>query len=89
MSKRLKENSKNRANHFSTFDLGCAAALISIGFKLISLNKQNPNKVLFIFEKKVDIEEVVNKYFSGKLKVSARVLIDNIKMLKNMIYSNF
>ena len=89
MNKKLKENSEYQTSHFSTFDLGCAAALISIGFKLISLNKQNPHKVLFIFEKKVDIEEVVNKYFSGKLKVSARVLIDNIKMLKNRIYSNF
>ena len=75
-------------NYFYTFDLGCSAALISMGFELISLDKQNPRKVLFIFSRKKNIDEVVNDYFSGRLKVSGRVLFDNIKMLKNRIYSS-
>lgn len=75
-------------DNFSTYDLGCSAALISVGFELVSLNKTNPRRVLFIFQKKVGIDEKVNDYFSGKLKVSARVLFDNTKMLKNRIYSS-
>jgi len=86
MTRKLKQN--NQIDNFSTFDLGCSAALISVGFELISLNKQNPRKVLFIFAKKDGIEKVVNDYFSGKLKVSARALFDTTKMLKNRIYSN-
>jgi len=78
----------NQVNYFSSFDLGVSATLISVGFKLVSLDKTNPRKVLFIFEKKVGIDEKVNDYFSGKLKVSARTLLDNIKMLKNRIYSS-
>ncbi|KKU19345.1 MAG: hypothetical protein UX30_C0014G0005 [Candidatus Saccharibacteria bacterium GW2011_GWA2_46_10] len=79
----------NQTDNFSTFDLGCSAALISVGFELLSLDKQNPRKVLFIFTRKVGIEEVANDYFLGKLKVSARTLFDNTKMLKNRIYSSF
>jgi hypothetical protein len=75
-------------NYFSTYDLGLAAALISVGFDLVSLNKQDPHRVLFIFGKKIGIDKRVNDYFSGKLKVSARSLFDNIKMLKNRIYSS-
>lgn len=75
-------------NYFSTYDLGLSAALISVGFELISLDKQDPHKVLFIFEKKIGIDKAVNDYFSGRLKVSARGLFDNIKMLKNRIYSS-
>jgi hypothetical protein len=59
-----------------------------VGFELVSLDKTNQRKCLFVFEKKVGIEEKVNDYFSGKLKVSARALLDNMKMLKNRIYSS-
>ena len=87
MTKNLNQQD-NQANHFSTFDLGCSAALISAGFELDSLDKENPRKVRFIFRRKVGIDEAVNDYFSEKLKVSARAMFDNIKMLKNRIYSN-
>lgn len=76
------------ATYFYTFDLGCAAALVSGGFELVSLDKENPRKVQFIFKRKVGIDEAVNDYFSDKLKVRARTLFDNIKMLKNRIYSS-
>ena len=88
MNKPLKDISDNQINYFSTFDLGSCAALISVGFELTSLDKQNPHKVLFVFKKKIGVEEAVNDYFSGNLKVSARTMFDNIKMLKNRIYSS-
>lgn len=78
----------NQEALFSTSDLGCSAALISTGFELVDLDKANPRKVLFIFEKRIGIEETVNEYWSGKLQLNARGLFDNIKMLKNRLYSN-
>jgi hypothetical protein len=83
-----KLDTDNQIDNFSTFDLGCSAALVSVGFELISLDKQNPRKVLFIFSKKAGIDQAVIDYFSDKLKVSARTLFDNTKMIKNRIYSN-
>jgi len=79
---------ENPENYFFTYDLGCTASLISSGYELLSLNKQNPKKVLFIFKRKNGIDEAVNNYFGDKLKVNARTLIDNIKMIKNRIYSS-
>lgn len=73
---------------YTTYDLGCSAALISIGFELVSLDKQNQRKVLFIFARKGYIEKTVNEYFSNQLKVNARSFFDNIKSLKNRIYSS-
>jgi len=72
---------------FSTFDLGCSAALISTGFELISLDKSNPQKVLFMFKEKIGIKETVDNYWSDYLIVKSRSFFDNIKMLKNRIYS--
>lgn len=75
-------------NYFFTSDLGCTASLVSAGFELVSLDKQNPQKVLFIFKRKDGINKAVDNYFSDKLMVNARSLIDNIKNLKNRIYSS-
>lgn len=78
--------SDGQINYF-TFDLGCSAALINAGFELVSLDKANPRKVRFIFRREVDIEKVVDDYWADHLEVKARAFFDNIKMLKNRIYS--
>ncbi|OGM17675.1 hypothetical protein A2V56_03700 [Candidatus Woesebacteria bacterium RBG_19FT_COMBO_42_9] len=74
--------------YFHTFDLGCSAALISSGFKLVSLDKQNPKKVKFAFIKESGIDQAVTDYWSDKIQINARTFFDNVKMLKNRIYSD-
>ncbi len=71
-----------------TFDLGCAAALISIGYELCKLNKENPRKVQFVFHRTKGLDEAVDEYWADTLKLPARSLFDNTKMLKNRIYSD-
>lgn len=75
-------------HYFATYDLGCSAALVTKGFELTSLVRDNPKRVQFIFLRSKNIEKCVNDYFSGKLLVSARSLFDNTKMLKSRIYSS-
>ena len=72
---------------YQTYDLGCAAALISAGFELASLDKENPRKVRFAFRGKTNLEKVVEDYWADRLEVKARAFFDNIKMCKNRIYS--
>jgi len=74
--------------YYFTFDLGCAAALISVGFDLVSLNRENPRKVQFKFLRKDELDETVDEYWAITLEVPARTLFDNTKMLKNRIYSD-
>jgi hypothetical protein len=72
---------------FTTYDLGVSTALLCAGFELISIDKENPRKALFIFQKINGIEDVANKYFSDKLEIKARKFFDTIKALKNKLYS--
>jgi len=74
-------------HYLATYDLGCSAALVTEGFQLASLIRDNPKKVQFIFLRTKNIEKCVDDYFAGRLLVSARSLFDNTKMLKNRIYS--
>jgi hypothetical protein len=76
-----------KLEEYQTYDLGCSAALISAGFELVSLDKTNPRKVQFIFCRKVGIEKVVDDYWADRLEIKARAFFDNVKMLKNRIYS--
>jgi len=73
---------------FTTYDLGCSTALLCAGFELVTVEKSNPRKALFVFKKKRGIEEIANNYFSDCLSVKARSYFDNLKALKNKLYGN-
>lgn len=80
--------SSDNNEKFSTFDLGCSSALVSSGFELIALDKSNPKKVQFIFRRDAGIEKTADDYFADRLEVKARKFFDDIKSLKNRIYSS-
>lgn len=75
------------SSHFATFDLGLSAALISVGFSLISLDRANLRKAQFIFRRGDGMDEVVDAYWENRLEVKARTYFDTLKMLKNRLYS--
>ncbi len=95
MTKKLQKNQPRELQYihlegdemFATYDLGCAAALITAGFVLVSLDKANPRKVQFIFRRETEIENIVDDYWADRLEVKARTFFDNIKACKNRIYS--
>lgn len=72
---------------WTTYDLGVSAALLCVGFCLLSLNKADPRKALFVFKREDGIDDSANQYFTDQLHVKARSFFDNIKALKNKLYS--
>ena len=95
-NKKSRSQSKNEqwqyiplsdSNVFTSYDLGVSTALLCAGFQLLSVDKDNPRKALFIFQKAKNIEDVANKYFSDRLEVKARSFFDHLKALKNKLYS--
>ena len=72
---------------FTTYDLGVSTALLCADFELLSVDKDNPQKALFIFKKEDGIEDTVDRYFSDRLEVKARSYFDHLKALKNKLYS--
>ena len=72
---------------FTTYDLGVSSALLCIGFELLSLDKGNPRKALFVFKREDGIEDFANQYFTDQLEVKARSFFDALKALKNKLYS--
>ena len=79
--------SKDKADFFYSFDLGLAASLVSVGFSLVSLDRQNLRKTQFVFRRGDGMDEVIDAYWADRLELKARTYFDTLKMLKNRLYS--
>ncbi len=72
---------------WTTYDLGVAAALLCLGYELYSLDRANPRRVLFIFRHSEKIDDTANAYIADRLELNARAFFDQLKALKNRLYS--
>lgn len=94
--KKLQNNKLNKFQYipsedkeiFALFDLGCGAALITAGFELLTLDRENPRKIKFVFLRQIGIEKVADDFWSDRLEQKSRSFWDNVKNLKNRLYSN-
>lgn len=73
---------------FNTSDLGLASALVSVGVRLMDLDKSNLRRVEFVFEDTEEIKQLVDDYWANNLRVSPLTYFNSMKMLKNRIYSS-
>jgi len=73
---------------FKTSDFYTAAFLLSQGFKLITLNRENPHRVFFVFEDKAGREKLIEDFFHSEVVIEPRKFITAIKELKSLIYSD-
>ncbi len=72
---------------YSTSGLALAAA-ISLFHSLKSIDKDNPKKVLFIFQKDSNLDKLIEKYYAGELGIEAQSYFNSLRILKNRIYSD-
>lgn len=72
---------------YTTSDLGCAAALYCRGFQPLELNRSDPHRVLFEFQRTSDVISVVAAYWDNTLPVDAQSYFGAIKHLKNRLHS--
>ena len=74
-------------NYFYSYDMGLSAALIAVGFSLVSLDRTDRRKTQFVFKREPDMEREIEAYWSKQLQVPALTYFDTLKMLKNRLYS--
>jgi hypothetical protein len=69
-------------------DLGCATAIVCEKILPLGMQKDdNSSKLYFVFEATDDLEDIINSYWIGKHKSLSREFHENLKMLKNRIYT--
>jgi len=75
-------------NHFYSHDIGLVAYLLCRDFELVGLDKAVRNKVLFALKKGRDLDAEIKKYWDFKSSVDAQSYFNQIKRLKNQIFSS-
>lgn len=87
MKKKSRVDLTDPAIVWTSYDLGVAAALLCLGYELLTLDRTNSRKVLFIFRRDEKIDDVANAYFADRLELNARAFFDQLKALKSRLYS--
>lgn len=74
--------------HFQSHDIGLVGFLLCQDFELISLDKAMKNKVLFILKRSNGLDEAIKNYWNFRSSIDAQTYFNQIKRLKNQIYSD-
>lgn len=72
-------------NYYSTSDLALAGVL-SLFYPIDFIDKNNPSKAVFGFKKDSNMDQVIESYWKGVLKVEPRAYFNQIKLIKSRLY---
>jgi len=73
--------------YYSTSDLAISATL-SLFVPITQIDKTNPRKAQFIFDRTKDLDSLLDRYWKKELLVEPRIYFDNLKSLKARLYGN-
>lgn len=79
----------NTSNLFYSHDLGLVAYLLCLDkYELVGLDKAVRSKVLFILNRDPHIGQDIKKFWEFRTSIDAQTYFNQIKRLKNQIYSS-
>ena len=73
-------------DNYKTSDLALATTL-SLNYPIFSIDKSNPSRSEFLFEKCEGLYDFVNKYWNGELRVEPQKFFTQLKVIKTRLYS--
>jgi hypothetical protein len=75
-------------SYFYSHDIGLVGYLLCQSFELVGLDKAVKNKVLFVLKRSEGLDAEIKKFWSSKVSVDAQTYFNQIKRLKNQIFSS-
>lgn len=75
-----------QTNKFSTDSFVLASYLLCASFNLIGVNKDNPKRMIFIFEDSEKRMEAIELFFSYKARIEPNQFYSAQRNLKQLIY---
>ena len=80
-------NIKTGQTTFTSSDLAIVA-VISLYCPIIEVDKTNPRKAQFVFERNSKLDSLLDKYWKQKLLIEPRAYFDQLKAIKARLYAN-
>lgn len=73
------------SNSYSTSDLALATT-ISLFYPVEALDRQNPHKAQFLFKRNEELDQLIEAYWKGELKVNPAAYFQQLKIIKSRLY---
>ncbi len=74
-------------DYFESPDLSLCATLCCFGYGIECINRQNPQKAIFLIKKDEQLDDLLKKYWAHQLKVDPLVFFNFLKEIKARIYN--
>lgn len=82
----MTQKFSNKKEDFRTADLALTAALCISGFVVKGVEKSDPKRSIFIFEKNEKLLEEVERFWSKEMRLEPQEYFYQLKVLKARIY---
>ena len=70
---------------YQTSDLSLATTL-SLSYPIEAIDKTNPHKAIFLFKRDENLDQLIESYWRGELKVRPAVFFNQLKVVKARLY---
>jgi len=77
---------RNTKDEFRTADLSPVAALCVSRFVVEEMERVSPTRSVFIFTSTAELQEAVDGYWRGDLRIEPQSFFNQLKILKARIY---
>lgn len=71
---------------FECSDISLASALFYFGYKIEAINKNNPSRAIFVFERDGKLDELIQGFWAHSLEVDPLSYFNSLKEIKNRLY---
>jgi len=73
--------------YYESSDLSLVTTL-SLYYPLETIDHRNPQKAVFIFKRDKQMDQLINAYWRGELKVNPQAYFNALKNMKARLYEN-
>lgn len=73
-------------NYYKTSDLALAASL-SLYSPVNTIDSTDSKRIIFIFKQSQELDQLVDMYWRGEMKVDPQQYFNQLKVIKSRIYS--
>ena len=80
-------NIKTKNDYWQTSSLPLVAT-ISLYYPIVTIDKRDPRRAIFSFERDERLIQLVQDFWNNQLKVNPRKYFDQIKFIKSRLYEN-
>jgi hypothetical protein len=72
---------------YRTSDLALATT-ISLFYPIEAIDKQNPRKAYFVFKREEGLDELIEKYWKGELRIDPKMFFNQLRVIKARLYGS-